>query len=48
MIMHWLGIALDFVHRIEISPGSRTVLALDEHGAKLLAINLPASARELP
>ena len=48
MIMHFLGIALDFVHRIEISPGSRSVLALDEHSAKLLALNLPASVREPP
>lgn len=48
VIMHFLGIALDFVHRIEISPGSRSVLTLDEHSAKLLALNLPASASEPP
>jgi probable phosphoglycerate mutase len=48
IIMHFLGLALDFVHRIEISPGSRSVLMLDEQRAKLLALNLPASAQESP
>ena len=48
MIMHLLGVALDFVHRIEISPGSRSPLMLEEESAKLLALNLPASAPEPP
>jgi broad specificity phosphatase PhoE len=46
MIMHFLGIALDFVHCIEISPGSRSTLMLEEESAKLLALNLPASTPE--
>jgi broad specificity phosphatase PhoE len=44
LIMHFLGVALDFVHRIEISPGSRSTLLLEDESAKLLALNLPASA----
>ena len=46
--MHLLGVALDFVHRIEVSPGSCSTLMLEEESAKLLALNLPASAPEPP
>jgi hypothetical protein len=33
---------LDFFHRIEISPGSRSVLVFDGEGVQVSALNLPA------
>jgi broad specificity phosphatase PhoE len=42
VLMHFLGMPLDFFHRIEISPGSRSVLVFDGEGVQVSALNLPA------
>jgi probable phosphomutase (TIGR03848 family) len=35
----YLGISLDLLQRIEISPASVTLIARDEHGVRVLAVN---------
>lgn len=42
MLLHALGAPLDMIHRIDIAPASRSVLALDRLGVQVRAINLPA------
>jgi probable phosphoglycerate mutase len=38
-LMHFLGMPLDFVHRLEISPASISVLTLDDFGAQICRLN---------
>jgi probable phosphoglycerate mutase len=44
VIMHFLGMSLDRIHEIEISPAARCTLAADPAAAAVLAINLPPDA----
>jgi probable phosphoglycerate mutase len=50
-VMHFLGIPLDFCHRLVLAPASITHLELDEHGARLVSWNdtshLPARATKV-
>lgn len=41
VIAHALGAPLDLFHRIEIDPASRSVVALEAGGVRVLGINLP-------
>lgn len=41
VLAHFLGVPLDLMHRIEVSPGSRSVLTLFDEGARIEAVNLP-------
>jgi probable phosphoglycerate mutase len=44
-LCYYLGIPLDFLHRFEISPGSYSVLKLEDWGPEVLNINrLPGAA----
>ncbi len=38
-VLYFLGMPLDFLHRIDIRPASVSILALSEHGPRLLCIN---------
>jgi probable phosphoglycerate mutase len=38
-LLHYLGMPLDFYHRIEISPASVSAVALGEYGAQVLSLN---------
>jgi probable phosphomutase (TIGR03848 family) len=38
-LLHFLGMSLDHVHRVEIAPASVTVLALEDWGPRLLLLN---------
>jgi broad specificity phosphatase PhoE len=40
ILLHYLGMPLDFIHRLEISPASITVLALSPAHCRALAVNL--------
>jgi broad specificity phosphatase PhoE len=40
-VAHFAGIPLDLFHRLEISPASISVVALDEHGPQVLRVNQP-------
>jgi probable phosphoglycerate mutase len=42
MLMNFLGTPLDLIRRIEIAPGSRSVIEMHDGDAKILAVNLPA------
>ncbi len=42
LVVHALGAPLDLLHRIEIAPASRSVIALSEAEIRVLAVNLPA------
>lgn len=35
----WLGVPLDLFQRIELAPASRSIVALSDHGPKILLIN---------
>ena len=39
-LLHFLGMPLDFVHRIEISPASYSILKLYDEAAQVLAMNV--------
>jgi broad specificity phosphatase PhoE len=39
LVAHFLGLHLDFFQRIEISPGSITILELEDWGARLRLVN---------
>ncbi len=39
-LLYYLGMSLDFVHRIEISPAHVSVLAIDRWGAQVRGINM--------
>jgi len=41
ILAHALGTPLDLFHRIEINPAWRSVIALAEHGVRVLGVNLP-------
>ncbi|MBV8615858.1 MAG: histidine phosphatase family protein, partial [Acetobacteraceae bacterium] len=41
ILAHALGTPLDLFRRIEISPASRSVIALQEGGVHVLGVNLP-------
>ncbi len=43
LLMHFLGTPLDLVHRLDLPPGSRSVLELYDEGAVVRAMALPAS-----
>jgi probable phosphoglycerate mutase len=38
-VMHFLGIPIDFCHRLVLAPASITRLELDAHGARLVSWN---------
>ena len=38
-LMYFLGIPLDFLQRLEVSPASFSALVLDEHTAQVTCIN---------
>ena len=38
-LMHYLGMPMDFVHRLEISPASVSVVAIDALAVRVLAVN---------
>ena len=40
IIYYYLGVSMDFVHRVEISPASYTVLKLEEWSPQILALNV--------
>ena len=42
ILMHFLGMPLDFMRRIEVAPGSRSILELREQDGMVHAVNLPA------
>lgn len=46
-IVYYLGMPLDFFHRIEICPASVTVLTIDDWGAKVQSLNGRFGAAEL-
>lgn len=48
MLMNFLGTPLDMIRRIEISPGSRSLLLVAESDAKVLAVNLPSGVAFRP
>ncbi len=39
-IMYWLGVPLDFVHRLEISAASFSIIALDDWAAQVRCLNV--------
>src|SRR4051812_48846594 len=39
LVTHALGMPSDFIHRIELSPASVTVLEIEDHGPRLLLLN---------
>ena len=44
ILLHFLGMPLDLMRRIDIQPASRSVIELHDEDAKVLAINLPPGA----
>jgi hypothetical protein len=40
-VAHFAGIPLDLFHRLEISPASISVIALDKYGPRILRVNHP-------
>ena len=45
-LLYWLGMPIDFFLRLEVSPGSVSCVELDEHGARVTAVNVtPADWR---
>jgi probable phosphoglycerate mutase len=48
IVIYFLGMSLDAIHQIEISPGGRSVLSFDDNGVTLRALNLPSSAPAQP
>jgi broad specificity phosphatase PhoE len=42
ILMHFLGMPLDLIHRFDLAPASRSILELYERDAVVRAINLPA------
>jgi probable phosphoglycerate mutase len=47
VVMHFLGIPLDFCHRLEFSPASLTQLEVLSHSARLLSCNDTAHLHDL-
>jgi probable phosphoglycerate mutase len=39
VLLYYLGMPLDFVHRLEVSPASVSLLALGDSGAQLVSLN---------
>ena len=39
LITHALGMPSDFIHRLELSPASVTVLEVEDYGPRLLLLN---------
>ena len=39
VLLYYLGVSLDFVNRLEISPASSSVVALDPSSAQILSVN---------
>ena len=46
VVMHYLGMPLDLVHRLEIEPGSLSVIEDGDWGARVLRLN--GTGDELP
>jgi broad specificity phosphatase PhoE len=44
VVAHFLAVPLDLFARIEIAPGSRSIVVVDETGARILGVNLPPGA----
>jgi broad specificity phosphatase PhoE len=42
ILMHFLGIPLDLIHRFDLAPASRSIVELYDEGAVVRAVNLPA------
>jgi broad specificity phosphatase PhoE len=40
VLLHFLGMPLDFIHRLEISPASHTILRLHDASAQILSMNI--------
>jgi probable phosphoglycerate mutase len=45
-VMHYAGIAIDLLHRIEISPASVSVLEIADWGPKLMVLNARPRAKD--
>lgn len=45
ILLHYLGIPLDFYHRLEVSPGRFSILSLSDEGPRVLAVNAVAEER---
>lgn len=43
-LIYFLGVPIDFILRVEISPGSVSVLSLSDHGAQILSLNDTSSS----
>jgi probable phosphoglycerate mutase len=39
VLLHFLGMSTDFIHRLEVDPGSVSVLAVEDSGPCLLRLN---------
>lgn len=39
-LLYFLGMPLDFIHRIEISPASCSIVKLSDEAAQVLAMNV--------
>jgi broad specificity phosphatase PhoE len=39
-LQYWLGIPIDFYNRIEISPGSYTIIRIHDHAPEVLGMNI--------
>ena len=46
-VMHFLGVPLDFCHRLVLAPASMTRLELDADSARLLSWNDTLTSRRL-
>lgn len=42
VLMHYLGMPIDFIHRLEISPASMSIVHLHDWGVQVWAVNLTA------
>jgi broad specificity phosphatase PhoE len=45
-LCYWLGMPIDFYNRIEISPGSYSVIRIHEHGVEVMGMNIVPSGKE--
>ena len=39
VLLHFLGMSTDFIHRLEVDPGSVSVLTVEDSGPCLLRLN---------
>lgn len=43
---HYLGVHIDLFQRMDVGPASTTVIALGEHGPRVVSVNVPPSTTE--